>query len=181
MVGNINGNTYYINNLPALSVIGNVTGNYFIGNAGIQYTANATTPPPTGNLIGAQWFNTTNNVLYEYQSDGTNKIWVDITSPVIGTNGAIVGNVLTYGASGVTVNNSNVAMVASGSNVVTVTSLGISVTGAVSATNLFQSPLTTMTSSSLGTPGQIAWDANYIYVCTATNTWKRIALVAGTF
>lgn len=27
-----------------------------------------------------------------------------------------------------------------------------------------------------GTQGQIAWDANYIYVCTATNTWKRVAI-----
>ncbi len=27
-----------------------------------------------------------------------------------------------------------------------------------------------------GTPGQIAWDANYIYVCVGTNTWKRCAL-----
>jgi hypothetical protein len=27
-----------------------------------------------------------------------------------------------------------------------------------------------------GTTGEIAWDANYIYVCTATNTWKRTAI-----
>lgn len=27
-----------------------------------------------------------------------------------------------------------------------------------------------------GTTGQIAWDADYVYVCTATNTWKRTAL-----
>ena len=27
-----------------------------------------------------------------------------------------------------------------------------------------------------GTQGQIAWDASYIYVCTATNTWKRVAI-----
>ena len=27
-----------------------------------------------------------------------------------------------------------------------------------------------------GNAGDIAWDANYIYVCTATNTWKRTAL-----
>jgi hypothetical protein len=30
--------------------------------------------------------------------------------------------------------------------------------------------------NSSGTPGQIAWDANYIYVCTALNTWSRTAL-----
>ena len=27
-----------------------------------------------------------------------------------------------------------------------------------------------------GTTGEVAWDANYIYVCTATNTWVRAAL-----
>jgi len=27
-----------------------------------------------------------------------------------------------------------------------------------------------------GVTGQIAWDANFIYVCTATNTWKRVAI-----
>ncbi len=30
--------------------------------------------------------------------------------------------------------------------------------------------------SDTGTAGQIKYDANYLYVCTATNTWKRIAL-----
>jgi hypothetical protein len=27
-----------------------------------------------------------------------------------------------------------------------------------------------------GNQGEICWDANYIYVCTATNTWKRVAI-----
>lgn len=33
-------------------------------------------------------------------------------------------------------------------------------------------------SSSMGTPGQIAYDANFLYVCVSGNppTWKRIAL-----
>ena len=30
--------------------------------------------------------------------------------------------------------------------------------------------------SATGTAGQISWDADYIYVCTATNTWKRVAI-----
>lgn len=30
--------------------------------------------------------------------------------------------------------------------------------------------------SASGSEGQIAWDANYVYVCTATNTWKRVAI-----
>jgi len=27
-----------------------------------------------------------------------------------------------------------------------------------------------------GTTGQIAWDADYLYVCVAANTWKRVAI-----
>jgi len=32
------------------------------------------------------------------------------------------------------------------------------------------------TSSSVGVAGTITYDTNYIYMCTATNTWKRAAL-----
>jgi hypothetical protein len=32
------------------------------------------------------------------------------------------------------------------------------------------------TSSSTGTPGQIAMDISYLYCCVADNTWKRVAL-----
>ena len=35
------------------------------------------------------------------------------------------------------------------------------------------------TSSGTGTAGPITWDGSYIYVCTATNTWKRAALTGG--
>jgi len=35
------------------------------------------------------------------------------------------------------------------------------------------------TSSGTGILGEIAYDSSYIYVCTATNTWKRAALTGG--
>jgi hypothetical protein len=35
---------------------------------------------------------------------------------------------------------------------------------------------TPASASDTGTAGEICWDADYIYVCTATNTWKRAAL-----
>lgn len=38
------------------------------------------------------------------------------------------------------------------------------------------SPSTPASSSATGSPGDIAWDSNYVYVCVATNTWKRAAL-----
>jgi len=35
---------------------------------------------------------------------------------------------------------------------------------------------TPSSASDTGTAGEICWDADYIYVCTATNTWKRTAI-----
>lgn len=32
------------------------------------------------------------------------------------------------------------------------------------------------TSTSAGSPGQIAFDSGFLYVCIATNTWRRVAL-----
>jgi hypothetical protein len=39
----------------------------------------------------------------------------------------------------------------------------------------FKTPLT---SGAIGTMGDICWDPNYIYICVATNTWKRATLNA---
>jgi hypothetical protein len=40
-------------------------------------------------------------------------------------------------------------------------------------------PNGTKLSNDIGIPGQISYDADYVYVCTATNTWKRVALSGG--
>lgn len=42
-----------------------------------------------------------------------------------------------------------------------------------------QTPKTPASSSAACNQGDISWDANYVYVCVATNQWKRAAL--GTF
>jgi len=49
----------------------------------------------------------------------------------------------------------------------------------ITITGLLKAPQTTKASNATGTPGQICWDSNYIYVCTATNTWKRSPLNGG--
>jgi hypothetical protein len=33
-------------------------------------------------------------------------------------------------------------------------------------------------SSGDGQPGMVTWDTSYLYICTASNSWKRIALAA---
>jgi hypothetical protein len=35
---------------------------------------------------------------------------------------------------------------------------------------------TPATAGAAGNEGDICWDANYIYVCVAANTWKRVAI-----
>ena len=35
---------------------------------------------------------------------------------------------------------------------------------------------TPASASAAGTVGTMSWDANYIYICTATNVWKRVAI-----
>ena len=35
---------------------------------------------------------------------------------------------------------------------------------------------TPSSASDFGHKGEIRWDANYIYICVATDTWKRVAL-----
>jgi hypothetical protein len=41
---------------------------------------------------------------------------------------------------------------------------------------LVASSSTPASASATGTTGQICWDSSYVYVCVATNTWKRSAL-----
>lgn len=49
--------------------------------------------------------------------------------------------------------------------------------GTVFAGKNFASTLRTITNANdSGVAGEICYDANYIYICTATNTWKRVAI-----
>lgn len=51
------------------------------------------------------------------------------------------------------------------------------VTGASVVGSLRISVATTPASATAaGVAGTIAWDANYLYVCVATNTWKRVGI-----
>lgn len=39
-----------------------------------------------------------------------------------------------------------------------------------------KAPTVPASAAAAGTTGDISWDADFIYVCTATNTWKRVAI-----
>jgi len=60
----------------------------------------------------------------------------------------------------------------------------LSVSGAINADQIYNSGTllevftegTIATATTAGTKGQLRWDSNYLYVCVATNTWKRVLL-----
>jgi hypothetical protein len=61
--------------------------------------------------------------------------------------------------------------------VLTINSTAVSINStSVSIAGLLQAPQSTKQNNSTGTVGQICWDGDYIYVCTATNVWKRATL-----
>jgi hypothetical protein len=94
-----------------------------------------------------------------------------------GAGGSIVFSTSPSGTSGSTLNAPEERMV--------ITSAGNVGIGTNSPTNpldvnadsvRIRTAQTPATSGAAGNQGEIAWDANYIYVCTATNTWKRVAI-----
>lgn len=73
-------------------------------------------------------------------------------------------------------NTSNLAMTVEGITCNTANVVIISATGFVTNTLNVPLPTTPASATATGTQGQIVWDADYIYVCVATNTWKRAAI-----
>lgn len=54
---------------------------------------------------------------------------------------------------------------------------GITTTGKITTSSGLNIPTKTPGSATAtGIAGDICWDANYLYVCTAANTWKRVAI-----
>jgi hypothetical protein len=97
-------NANVITNLAStqfVSVTGNVTGNYFIGNGsqltgisgggGITWTtqANAT---PSSPAPGDFWFDAYTGVKYQYVNDGTSNVWIDQSFPTSFSTLAVAGN-----------------------------------------------------------------------------------------
>jgi len=147
--------------LTSVSVAGSIVGNV-VGSA-TTVTANAqpnitstgilTTLSVTGNVLAGNLSAVGNIVASNLSVSGT------VVIPAFTTGGG---------------SNSDIT----GANLIVTTSL--SAAGNVTLGNLFvttsRSPASTET---YGTPGEIAWDSNYIYVCTAPNTWSRSLLTGG--
>jgi hypothetical protein len=99
-VGNVTGGN--IRTAGLISATGNVTGNYFIGNGsaltgitasgGITWTTVANTAPANA-TPGSFWYNSFNNVKYQYINDGDSSQWVDQSYPTSFSTLAVTGNI----------------------------------------------------------------------------------------
>jgi hypothetical protein len=60
---------------------------------------------------------------------------------------------------------------------VAVGTINLQVTGGTSTDTLgVTAPVVPGTAAAAGVAGTIAWDSGFVYVCIATNTWKRVAI-----
>ena len=84
--------------------------------------------------------------------------WLQVT-------GSATGNAVSVGAGG-SDTNIDIALTPKGTGIVRLGGDSIRIV----------TSKTPASASATGTQGQIAWDASYIYVCTATDTWKRAAI-----
>lgn len=93
-----------------IGISGNVTASKVYTGSGLFWAANgvsalaaagttAGTAPPDAAKYGDLWYNTTNDVVYEYLSDGTSAYWIDISSQTIAANtsNTISGNLTITG------------------------------------------------------------------------------------
>ena len=164
-------------------------------------TANVTgnlTGDVTGNVTGAVTGNVTGNLTGNVTGDVTGNVTGNITSTgassfnnadinggaidgtVIGANSAAAATFTNITASGT----STLTTVDINAGDIDGTNIGTSTPGAGTFSALvttadhirINTSQTPASSSASGAAGEIAWDSNYIYVCVATNSWKRVAL-----
>ena len=130
---------------------------HFSAGTGVTYAAN-------GEISIGQSVGTSDNVIFD-NITGSNLVLDTLVANAVLYAGGTSGN-LVLSESDFTYD--------TGTNTLNVGVL--KTTGAIEVGSLFKSAITTKTGTSTGTPGQICWDADYIYVCTSTNVWKRVAL-----
>lgn len=189
-------NITLVGTLTSLTVSGGITG------SSVSITGNIT----GGNIIGTVVGNISNAVYATTAGTVTTNAQPNITSVGTLTTLAVTGNIsaagnvlpgnvvstglvrgltvlatgnLVGGNANITTSVNTVTVNASNITAGNISATQITTTGNVSVGNTLSSLPQTKASNATGTTGQICWDSNYIYVCTATNTWKRASLTGG--
>lgn len=119
------------------------------GGASITVSDSAPTDPTSGAL----WYNSSSGELLVYYNDGDTAQWVSSSTGS--------GGLWNYDVSTTIIEN------AFGS--------GVTVSGILSG-DLRSTGSAPASATATGTAGDIRYDADYIYVCVSTNTWKRVAI-----
>lgn len=145
----------FYNGAGWVSVVTNIDGENFFGNGTSTYTLRNVT---TANGILVSINGTVQQPTYAYSVSGTTLTFTE--APTVTDQ----------------IDIRYLAVSQAGDNIF---NTDVSITGNITVTGLYSSTPTTKTATSPGVAGQICWDANYIYVCTAANTWKRSALTGG--
>ena len=162
------------------NLTGNVTGNItgaVTGNVTGNLTGNVT-GNVTGDLTGNVAGNVTSTGSSSFSSIDVNGGAVDGTP--IGASSASTGAFTTLSTTGT----ATLPTVDINAGNIDGTNIGASTPGAGTFNALattgdnirIDTSQTPANSSASGTKGEIAYDTEYIYVCVATNTWKRVAL-----
>ena len=104
-----------------------------------------------------------------FQSAGVNKSYIGRAGSVLGGTS---DNLLLYSVS------DNVVIYGGATLAATFSSSAATFAGAVTiaGTVIHTLSATPASAAATGTVGTMSWDASYIYICTAANTWKRVAI-----
>jgi hypothetical protein len=173
----VSGNLVAAGNVTAGNIIGTLVGN--ISNAVYATTAGTVTTNAQPNitsvgllttLVATGNISTTGNIIVTGNVNPGN---VESTGLVRGLTVLATGNLVGGNAN---ISNSVNAFLVTAANI---SAVRIATTGSVSIGNLLSVSPQTKAANATGTTGQICWDSDYIYVCTATDTWKRAQLFGG--
>lgn len=143
---------------------------------------------------GSSWVTVTNKVSSQtFSGDGVNATYTlsqtsTVQNLLVSVNGTLQQPNTSYTVSGTQITFTEVLLT---SDVVDIRYLGgvtsfsgivtndMQIQGNLTITGILQAPQATKSSNAPGSTGQVCWDTDYIYVCTAPNTWKRSALAGG--
>jgi len=142
---------------------------------------------------GTSWIPVTNKVTSQsFNGDGVNDTYVlthdaSIESLLVTINGTVqqsgaytvTAGQITFAEIPLVTDAINIRYLGGVTSFSGVVSNDLTIQGNLTLSGILSAPQTTKASNATGTPGQICWDANYLYVCTAPNTWKRSPLTGG--
>lgn len=154
---------------------------YNTDTSNVEYYNGASWIPVTNTVTDQQITGDGANVTYRLEQTTTNVgvlVSINGTLQAPGTAYTVVDDQITFAEIPLITDIIDVRFLGGISTLNTTLTDDLTVSGNITLSGILSSPLTTKANNSPGTAGQVCWDSGYIYVCTATNTWKRVALTS---